>query len=204
MVDSASKKMDFYKPTFQDERLISIKEIKKEELSIDDLHRDLEKKLEEEGFIFDKRKFILTKGHLTFGQRLAEKVADFGGSWKFIILFGVFMLLWIIINGYFLLTKSFDPYPFFLLSFILSILAGLQAPVIIMSQNRQAQDVMKQAEINLEKDIVDFKQDRLDLILDEKQRDLLVEMDNRLKRIEDYLNKDGKKIKVSTKKSKRK
>jgi uncharacterized membrane protein len=74
---------------------------------------------------------------LTFGQRLADKMAVFGGSWRFIIIFGVILLLWITINTVLILTKPFDPYPFILLNLILSCLASIQAPVIMMSQNRQ-------------------------------------------------------------------
>lgn len=74
---------------------------------------------------------------LTFGDRIADQVASFGGSWKFIIFFGFFIIIWIIVNSIFLLTTHFDPYPFILLNLILSCLAALQAPVIMMSQNRQ-------------------------------------------------------------------
>jgi uncharacterized membrane protein len=74
---------------------------------------------------------------LTSGQRIADKVASFGGSWTFIISFGVFILIWISVNVFWLVNKSFDPYPFILLNLILSCLAALQAPVIMMSQNRQ-------------------------------------------------------------------
>ena len=73
----------------------------------------------------------------TFGQRVADKVATFGGSWTFIIYFMTFLLLWIALNAFLLLNKGFDPYPFILLNLILSCLAALQAPVIMMSQNRQ-------------------------------------------------------------------
>ena len=76
-------------------------------------------------------------GVRTVGQKVADQVAAFGGSWKFIILFGVFIFLWILANIYLLLNKGFDPYPFILLNLILSCLAALQAPVIMMSQNRQ-------------------------------------------------------------------
>ncbi len=74
---------------------------------------------------------------LTYGQRIADRVATFGGSWTFIILFGVFILIWITVNVYWLLNKGFDPYPFILLNLILSCIAAMQAPVIMMSQNRQ-------------------------------------------------------------------
>ena len=74
---------------------------------------------------------------LTFGEALADKIAEFGGSWKFIILFAAVLIVWIGINTAVLLWKPFDPYPFILLNLILSCLAAVQAPVIMMSQNRQ-------------------------------------------------------------------
>ena len=73
----------------------------------------------------------------TFGENLADKVASFGGSWTFILVFFSFIMCWICINIWFLATKSFDPYPFILLNLILSCLAAIQAPIIMMSQNRQ-------------------------------------------------------------------
>lgn len=73
----------------------------------------------------------------TFGQRVADKVALFGGSWRFIIIFGLVLFTWIFINAYVLTKKPFDPFPFILLNLILSCLAAIQAPVIMMSQNRQ-------------------------------------------------------------------
>jgi uncharacterized membrane protein len=71
------------------------------------------------------------------GQRIADKVALFGGSWRFIIIFGIILLSWIFVNSYLLIKKPFDPFPFILLNLILSCLAAIQAPVIMMSQNRQ-------------------------------------------------------------------
>jgi len=75
---------------------------------------------------------------LTFGERLADKVAAVGGSWYFIIGFGVFLFLWAGFNILAFGGFSFDPYPFIFLNLLLSMLAALQAPVIMMSQNRQA------------------------------------------------------------------
>jgi uncharacterized membrane protein len=81
---------------------------------------------------------------LTFGDRLADSVAEFGGSWRFIILFGSVMVLWITLNAIALARQPFDPYPFILLNLVLSCLAAIQAPVIMMSQNRQqAKDRLK-------------------------------------------------------------
>lgn len=75
---------------------------------------------------------------MTLGARIADKVASFGGSWKFIILFGVIMTVWVLLNTAALFSRHFDPYPYILLNLFLSMLAAIQAPVIMMSQNRQA------------------------------------------------------------------
>jgi uncharacterized membrane protein len=74
---------------------------------------------------------------LSLGERLADRIADFGGSWIFISLFGGFILIWIAINTVVLILRPFDPYPFILLNLMLSCLAAVQAPIIMMSQNRQ-------------------------------------------------------------------
>jgi uncharacterized membrane protein len=74
---------------------------------------------------------------LTFGQRLADRIAAFGGSWNFIIVFAVVLFAWMFVNSYMLVVRPFDPYPYILLNLVLSSLAALQAPVIMMSQNRQ-------------------------------------------------------------------
>ena len=74
---------------------------------------------------------------LTIGEKMADKVAEFGGSWTFIISFGTVLVVWIVLNSVFLLQKAFDPYPYILLNLVLSCIAALQAPIIMMSQNRQ-------------------------------------------------------------------
>jgi uncharacterized membrane protein len=74
---------------------------------------------------------------LTLGEKLSDIIASFGGSWKFIIIFGLIIFLWISLNTYVFITKSFDPFPFILLNLLLSCLAAMQAPIIMMSQNRQ-------------------------------------------------------------------
>ena len=73
----------------------------------------------------------------TMGQRLADRIAAMGGSWRFITLFAIVLFVWIVINTIVLVVRPFDPYPFILLNLILSCLAAIQAPVIMMSQNRQ-------------------------------------------------------------------
>jgi uncharacterized membrane protein len=77
----------------------------------------------------------------TFGQKMADKVASFGGSWTFISIFMGVMVTWIFLNSFILIKLvegSFDPYPYILLNLVLSMLAAIQAPIILMSQNRQA------------------------------------------------------------------
>jgi len=73
----------------------------------------------------------------TLGERVADKVAEFGGSWSFMFAFATVLLVWIVINSTAFLTQPFDPYPYILLNLVLSCLAAIQAPVIMMSQNRQ-------------------------------------------------------------------
>ena len=81
---------------------------------------------------------------LTFGERLSDRIAEFGGSWKFLITFGAVLLFWIGLNGVVFATGAFDPYPFILLNLILSCLAAVQAPIIMMSQNRaEARDRLR-------------------------------------------------------------
>ena len=81
---------------------------------------------------------------LTFGERLSDRIAAFGGSWTFICIFGVILLLWIAGNSFLLATKAFDPYPYILMNLILSCLAAMQAPIIMMSQNRsEARDRLR-------------------------------------------------------------
>lgn len=94
---------------------------------------------------------------LTVGERVADKVALFGGSWKFIIIFAFILIVWIFTNVFLLVKKPFDPYPFILLNLLLSCIAAIQAPVIMMSQNRQEakdrQRAQNDYQINLKAEI---------------------------------------------------
>lgn len=114
----------------------------------------------------------------TFGQRIADKVATFGGSWTFIISFGCFLLLWIVLNAVILATKAYDPYPFILLNLILSCIAALQAPVIMMSQNRQEEKDRERAKkdymINLKSELeIRMLHEKLDHLIMHQQQELL-------------------------------
>jgi uncharacterized membrane protein len=115
---------------------------------------------------------------LTTGQRIADKVASFGGSWTFIISFGVFIFIWISLNVFWFAHKSFDPYPFILLNLILSCIAAIQAPVIMMSQNRQEEKDRQRAKndymINLKSELeIRTLHEKIDHFIIYQQQELL-------------------------------
>lgn len=118
----------------------------------------------------------------TFGQKAADAVAKFAGSWAFIFSFIAVMVIWMIVNVV-LSTKAFDAYPFILLNLVLSCIAAVQAPLIMMSQNRQEVKDRKRAEndykINLKNElIIDDLHKKIELIL-ENQKKILKELDNK-------------------------
>ncbi len=114
------------------------------------------------------------------GQRAADAVAAFGGSWTFIGLFAVTMFTWVLLNSYILLQydKAFDPYPYILLNLVLSMLAAIQAPIILMSQNRQAEKDRLTAkhdyEVNLKAELeIMLLHEKLDVLRDGQWNALL-------------------------------
>jgi len=115
---------------------------------------------------------------LTLGQRVADRVAFFGGSWKFIISFGFFLAFWIVTNVIVFMNHGFDPYPFILLNLILSCIAALQAPVIMMSQNRQEEKDRERAKkdymINLKSELeIRMLHEKLDHLIIHQQQELI-------------------------------
>lgn len=98
---------------------------------------------------------------LSFGERLSDKIADFGGSWRFIIIFLSFLVVWMLINSFYLMTNAFDPYPYILLNLMLSCVAALQAPLIMMSQNRQEDKDRERAEYDFRVNLKAEKEIRL-------------------------------------------
>jgi uncharacterized membrane protein len=116
---------------------------------------------------------------MTKGQKISDKVASFGGSWKFIILFGIILFIWILFNSLAITSLKFDPYPYILMNLILSCIAALQAPIIMMSQNRQEEKDRKRSEndylINLKAELeLRSLHQKVDLLLEE-QIQLLIE-----------------------------
>jgi uncharacterized membrane protein len=114
----------------------------------------------------------------TFGEKIADKVATFGGSWTFIITFLSFLVVWILINVFIFFNKGFDPYPFILLNLILSCIAALQAPVIMMSQNRQEQKDRERSKkdymINLKSELeIRMLHEKVDHLIMHQQQELI-------------------------------
>ena len=165
-----------------------------EKVYADRLREIVEKSIKEERMIMDQ----VENPHVapdSFGQRLADKVASFGGSWKFILFFAGFLFLWISFNSIAMLSMRFDPYPFILMNLVLSCIAAMQAPIIMMSQNRQEEKDRKRSEndymINLKAEMqIRRLHEKLDLLEQEeirsifetqqKQLELLKKIDKKL------------------------
>ena len=122
----------------------------------------------------------------SFGERLADRIAAFGGSWRFLMLFGLAIAVWVVINGVLLVKAEagpFDPYPFILLNLFLSLVAAIQAPIIMMSQNRQAARDRVQAshdyEVNLKAEIeIMALHEKMDELRQKDLQDLIASLKN--------------------------
>ena len=164
------------------------------------LQNIVKKAIEEESLIVENL-LHQPKEVLTTGQSISDKVARFGGSWNFIITFGVILFAWILYNSVVSAKAAFDPFPFILMNLILSCIAALQAPVIMMSQNRQEEKDRKRSEndylINLKAELeIRSLNQKLDILLEEqikvlfesqaKQLEILKEINSK---VDNHLNK---------------
>jgi uncharacterized membrane protein len=169
--------------------------LKSENEQLKKLQDIVKKSIDDENLIIDNLmnppKEILTKG-----QQISDKVARFGGSWAFIISFFVILLVWITFNSIAVANRAFDPYPFILMNLILSCIAALQAPIIMMSQNRQEEKDRQRSEndylINLKAELeIRALHQKIDLLLEEqikvlfdsqaKQLEILKSIENKIK-----------------------
>jgi uncharacterized membrane protein len=117
--------------------------LEKEKGELTELEERVMKSLEEQELL-SKNINVEFEQKLTYGERLSDSLTEFGGSWRFILIFAIILVLWIAMNSAVLLIKPFDPYPFIFLNLVLSCLAALQAPIIIMSQKRlEAKDRLR-------------------------------------------------------------
>jgi uncharacterized membrane protein len=139
---------------------------------IQKLHAIVQQTINEEQLIIENL-LHPPKEIITTGQKISDRVAKFGGSWAFIISFFVILLLWIVYNSVALQQARFDPYPFILMNLILSCIAALQAPIIMMSQNRQEEKDRQRSEndylINLKAELeIRSLHQKLDVLLEEQ------------------------------------
>jgi uncharacterized membrane protein len=173
--------------------------LERERLAISGLESTVLASISNETTLADKIEFE-DDTQYTFGQRLADSVASFGGSWTFIIAFGVFLFLWIVTNVFVFVSRPFDPYPFIFLNLILSCIAALQAPVIMMSQNRQEEKDRERAKkdymINLKAELeIRMLHEKIDHLILHQQHDLLEIQNIQVDMLTDVLNKFEKSIK---------
>jgi uncharacterized membrane protein len=151
--------------------------LEEEEGEISSLQEEVLDSLKEHE-ILSKNINVEFEQELTVWERLSDKMADVGGSWGFILGFGLTIVVWIIINSVILLRRPFDPYPYILLNLVLSCLAAIQAPVILMSQNRQeAKDRLRSEhdyQVNLKAELeIRHLNEKMDLLLNTQWRRLL-------------------------------
>ena len=179
-------------PDFNVHNLLSLEEVNhyrnlyiqnslaKELGTLTDLEKQVVQTLQNDQLITDKLSEDKSD-KLTYGQRLADKVASFGGSWTFISIFGIFLLVWMLTNIIILANRSFDPYPFILLNLILSCLAAIQAPIIMMSQNRQEQKDRERAQNDY---MINLKSEMEIRLLHEKIDHLIINQQEKLMEIQ--------------------
>lgn len=146
-----------------------------------------------EGSILSENESEMDTSKMTFGQRVADQVATFGGSWTFIISFFIFLILWISVNALWLANKAYDPYPFILLNLILSCIAAMQAPVIMMSQNRQEEKDRERAkkdyQINLKSELeIRTLHEKIDYLILHQQQELMEIQKVQIEMMNDIMN----------------
>ncbi|WP_185216232.1 DUF1003 domain-containing protein [Sphingobacterium mizutaii] len=166
------------------------------------LHEIVRKSFEEEKLIVDNL-INPTDEYLNRGQLISDKVARFGGSWSFILIFTGILIVWILFNTLMIKQDRFDPYPFILMNLVLSCLAALQAPIIMMSQNRQEEKDRKRAEndylVNLKAELeIRSLHKKIDVLLEEEVKQLLDSQVNHLKllkQLSDHVDRLEKELK---------
>ena len=195
-------------PNFNLDSLLSISELNyfrekyisgfllKEASELNELEKTVIKSLKNKHSVLPQ--FEDDASQITFGQKVADKVAEFGGSWTFIISFMVFLVLWISTNVFLLVNKGFDPYPFILLNLILSCIAALQAPVIMMSQNRQEEKDRQRSKndymVNLKSELeIRMLHEKIDHLIMHQEQSLIELQKVQIDMMNDIINKIEKK-----------
>ncbi|PKW20678.1 DUF1003 domain-containing protein [Flavobacterium lindanitolerans] len=199
--------LDFIKvehPDFENDKCMSVDELRsfreryiaemllKETGDLSEMEQTVLRALNDNTILADKLDDEIQE--FTLGQKIADKVASFGGSWTFILSFMAFLCLWIVGNVFILLNKGFDPYPFILLNLILSCIAALQAPIIMMSQNRQEEKDRERAKkdymINLKSELeIRMLHEKIDHLLLHQEQSLVEIQKVQMDMMEDILKK---------------
>ena len=159
--------------------------MEQEELHLKRLADLVEQSIKEEELLSSKLISLEQDTKLSSGQKLADMVAEIGGSWTFIIGFFIILVVWILFNVQYLNDHAFDPYPFILLNLVLSCIAAIQAPIIMMSQNRQEEKDRRQARsdymINLKSEIeLRSLHGKIDLLITEQMKSLFTVQQSQL------------------------
>lgn len=170
--------------------------LKTENEQIARLHDIVARTIEEKEMLTKRLEDEARSEKLSFADRLSDRVAAFGGSWRFIILFGVILLGWVLVNAVLPGSRAFDPYPFIFLNLLLSCIAALQAPVIMMAQNRQEIRDRARAEndylVNLKSEIeIRRLHDKFDLLMAEQMKTLFEMQEKQLVALEKLQRKLG-------------
>ncbi len=173
---------------------IDIKEMLAEEKAhLEKLHQIVKDTIREEQLIVNN---LLNppKEVLSRGQEISDKVARFGGSWTFIIIFTVILAIWILFNSVIPENLKFDPYPFILMNLVLSTIAAIQAPIIMMSQNRQEEKDRMRSEndylVNLKAEMeIRSLHQKIDLLLEEQIKTLFETQAEQLKILQELQSK---------------
>lgn len=166
--------------------------IKKENKELNKLEKEVLNSIQSNSLLSENIEIEISED-LSVGQKIADQIATFGGSWTFIIIFFSFLIIWMGINIWIISTKPFDPYPFILLNLILSCLAAIQAPIIMMSQNRKEQKDRARSENDFK---VNLKAELEIRLLHEKLDHLIIHQNKHLLDIQelqlDYLEEIAK------------
>ncbi len=196
-------------PEFSEDCYISLEElnrfrrlymaslISQEKGEMEDLDQDVMSAIENNSILSENIEDDI-EDKFTLGQKLADVIASFGGSWTFIVIFFTFILIWMSINIWMLATKPFDPYPFILLNLILSCLAAIQAPIIMMSQNRKEQKDRQRSEqdykVNLKAELeIKLLGEKIDHMIVHQNKKLLEIQELQTDYLEDLMNEIKKK-----------
>lgn len=180
------------------EEILSSEKVYKERMD-----RLLDEFLKEKKLLSKHLRDIESDRKVTFGQKVADKVADFGGSWSFIISFMLALVGWIVLNSIGILTKPLDPYPYILLNLILSCIAALQAPIIMMSQNRQEEKDRRRERsdfmVNLKAEMeIRNMHEKMDLLLNDQMTSMFEIQRQQLELLTQIIEDRGKEIKKAS------